>query len=260
MRVFLLVLLRVTLLVANSVCRPAAAGESDPVVLATTEEIPTAYLGEGGQTGFLVDLAREAFRRSGRSVKIVTVPWARGISFARSGETDGIMTLYRTPDRESYLDFSDEAVLVQDQAFYVRAGTGASFGPAIAGLADKRIGIMTKISYGAQFDALMRRGFFSHLDPQTTIETLVKMLVAGRVDVVPAFRGTMRRTARSLGLMDRIEELPLPMEALPSYVGFTRARDMSEVKRDFDSGLRSMKVDGGYGLLLKRYFPPDHEP
>ena len=260
MRVFLLVLLRVTLSVAISVCRPAAAGELPPVVLDTTEEIPTAYLSEEGQTGFLVDLAREALRRSGRTVKIITVPWARAIAFARSGEVDGIITLYRTPERESYLDFSAEAVLLQDQAFFVRAGTAASFGPDIPALADKRIGIMTKISYGAQFDGLMRQGFFSRLDPQTNIETLAKMLVAGRIDVVPAYRGTMRRAIRSLGLTARIEELPLPMEALPSYVGFTRARDSSEAKRDFDSGLRSMKADGSYGLLLKRYFPSGKEP
>lgn len=256
MRIFLLVLLRLTLMVVLSVCRPVAAGESDPVIFATPEEVPTAYRDEEGLTGFLVDLAREALRRSGRSVKIVTVPWARALASARSGEVDGIMTLYKTPDRESYLDFSDESVLMQDQAFYVLAGTATSFGPDIAALADKRIGVMTRISYGAQFDSLIHQGFFSRLDPQSKIETLVKMLAAGRIDVVPAFRGTMRRTAGSLGLTARIEELPLPMEALPSYVGFTRARDLSDVKRGFDIGLRSMKADGSYDRLLKRYFPP----
>jgi len=260
MRVFLLVLLRVTLMVASSVCRPVAAGEPATIVLATTEEIPTAYFDEEGQTGFLVDLAREAFRRSERSVKIITVPWARGIAFARSGEVDGIITLYKTSEREAYLDFSDESVLVQDQAFYIRAGTAASFGPNLADLADKRIGIMTKISYGEHFDGLIRQGSFSHLDPQTNIETLVKMLVAGRIDVVPAFRGTMRRTVRSLGVTVRIEELPLPMEALPSYVGFTRARDLSAAKHEFDAGLRSMKLDGSYDRLVKRYFPPGQDP
>lgn len=259
MRVFLPVLWRVTLMVAALVCRPVAAGDSAPIVFATTEEIPTAYLDEEGQTGFLVDLSREAFRRSGRSVKIITVPWARAVAFARSGEVDGILTLYKTAERETYLDFSSEPVLMQDQAFYVRAGAADSFGPDIAALAAKRIGIMTKISYGARLDTLIRQGAFPHLDPQSNIETLVKMLVAGRIDVVPAFRGTMRRTASSLGLTARIEELPLPMEALPSYVGFTRARDLSEAKRDFDAGLRSMKADGSYDVLLKRYFPPGQE-
>lgn len=257
MRIFLLALLRLTLMVATSLCRPVAAGQTAPVVLATTEEKPTAYIGEEGQTGFLVDLSREALRRSGRSVKIVTVPWARGLALARSGEVDGIVALYRTADRESYLDFSDEPVLVQDQAFYVRTGTAGSFSQGIAALADKRIGIMTKISYGDQFDGLIRQGFFSRLDTESSIETLMRMLASDRVDVVPAYRGTARRTAETLGLSTRIEELPLPMEALPSYVGFTRARDLSETKKEFDAGLRSMKADGSYDRLVKRYFAPD---
>ncbi len=260
MRVFPLVLLRAALMIAATVYRPAVAAEAAPVVLVTTEERPTAYLGEEGQTGFLVDLSREAFRRSGRSVKIVTVPWARGLALTRSGAVDGILTLYKTPERESYLDFSDEAVLLQDQAFYVRVGTAVSFGQGTAALADKRIGVMTKISYGAQFDSLVRQKFFSHLDTESSIETLLRMLVGGRIDVVPAYRGAIHRTAQSLGLTARIEELPLTMEALPSYVGFTRTRDMAAAKHDFDAGLRSMKADGSYDRLVKRYLAPDQAP
>jgi polar amino acid transport system substrate-binding protein len=247
------------LLAAASVGGIADAGQGTPITLTTPEEVPTAYHTESGLSGFLVDVAREAFRRSGHKVEFILAPWARCLFLARSGGADGIITLYRTPEREAYLDFSSESVLIQDQAFYVRKGTAGSFGTEIGALADKRIGVMGQVSYGERVDRLIRQGFFSRLDTEPSIDTLVKMLAGGRVDVVPAYRGAIRRIAGTLGVGGQIEELPLPMDALPSYVGFTRARDLSAVKRDFDAGLHSMKADGSYDLLLKRYFPADRE-
>jgi polar amino acid transport system substrate-binding protein len=70
------------------------------LVLAAADSVPTAYVDNGKQTGILVDVVTEAFKRTGDSVEIAIMPWARCLTDVKAGKIDGIFSVYRTPARQ----------------------------------------------------------------------------------------------------------------------------------------------------------------
>ena len=224
------------------------------VVLVATESAPTSYTAEGKQTGFLVDIMREAFRRAGRPLEIRFLPFARCLEEAKDGRADGVFVVYRTPQRESFFNFSDEVVLILRESLFVRKGDAVSVESGFGSLSDKRLGMVNQTWHGARLGQAMSDGVIEHVEFANTFDAAVRMLAEGQVDVVAAFRDAFLGTARGIHLDGEIEELLPPIDEEPSYVAFTKTRDMNEVRRAFDNALHEMKKDGTYARIYVKYF------
>lgn len=90
------------------------------LVLAAAESAPTAYIDHGKQTGLLVDVVEEVFKRAGYRVALRLMPWARCILEVKEGKIDGIFSIYLTPERQAFLSYAGEVLITQVQAFFVR--------------------------------------------------------------------------------------------------------------------------------------------
>lgn len=233
-----------------------AGGAEPPVVLATAERVPLAYVENGKLSGLLVDLSEEAFRRMGRPYEFRLLPWPRCVAEVRSGEIDGVMTMFRTPDREAHLNFNQEAVLLQTESIFVKKDELKSFDGDLAALAGKQIGVVYQTSYGPRLDHALAAGLFGPINTQRNMADLVKMLAHGRIDLLPGDRRRILGAAASSGLQDEIRELQPPIEIIPSYIAFTKMRDMTPVAQAFDQALRAMKADGTYAAILGKYPNP----
>jgi len=245
-------LARLLLLAGVLLAWRADAGEA-PVVVVAADRKPLAYA-EGGQTtGLFVELTREALRRAGRSVEFRLMPWPRGLSEIREGKADAIVTMFRTPERETQFAFTAEPVLEQTEALFVKKDDPLPFTGDFAALAGKRIGVVYQTSYGPRIDRAIKDGLFGKVETQGTMVDLVKMLVHGRIDLLPGDRGRVISSAGAAGLVGQIRELQPAVDVTPSYLAFTRKRDLSSLGRAFDKALREMKSDGTYAAILARY-------
>ena len=226
---------------------------ADTLVLAAADTWPTAYLVDGKPTGMLVNLVTEAFRRTGHSVEVELMPWARCLREAETGDVDGVFSSFKLPERERFLTFSKEALTSQVIAFFASPETTPSFDGDLAAVRDVKIGVITGTSYGEKFDAAVRDGVLRNVEQTNSIESNLKKLVFGRVDLIPSYRYVVLDTARRLQLLAQIREMSPPLDSVPTYLAFTKVRDLSKRSEDFDAAMASMKQDGTYDRIIGRY-------
>ena len=183
------------------------------------------------------------------------MPWARCLKDTETGEVDGVFSSFKLPERERFLVFSKEALTKQAIAFFARSESTQSFDGDLAAVQDVRIGVITGTSYGEQFDAAVRNGVLRNVEQTNSIESNLKKLVLGRVDLVPSYRYVALDTARRLQLLAKIREISPPLDSVPTYLAFTKVRNLSKRSEEFDAAMASMKQDGTYDRIIGRYLP-----
>jgi polar amino acid transport system substrate-binding protein len=212
---------------------------------------PLEYTTDGEHAeGVAVDIVREAMRALGHDVTITVYPWTRALRMATEGTADAIFTAYRNPERERYLDFSNEVLFPQVVYFYARRDAAIEFHGELESLTGHRIGVVSTISYGQRFDqakpALM-------IDKARELEHNFKKLLLDRIDLVPSNIYVAEYTLAQLEWGDQITRLPHPVERLPSYIAFSKKRGLETLRDQFDTQLAKMKANGAYEAILQQY-------
>lgn len=232
----------------------AREAQAETLLLAAALTRPTAYFQASGKpTGMLVDIVTEAFRRAGYQVEFKLMPWARCLAEVKAGEVDGVFSSFKLPEREKFLAFTNEPLTTQTITFFARRNSTISFDGDLSTLRDVKIGIINGTSYGKKFDAAVKDGTFQFIDPTNNINSNLAKLVLGRVDLVPGAREVTIEAAKHLNLLSQIKEVSPLIESMPSYIAFTKVRDLSKASRAFDREIALMKRDGSYDRIVKSY-------
>jgi polar amino acid transport system substrate-binding protein len=223
------------------------------ILAAAADSVPTSYVENGKQTGILIDVINEAFRRAGYSVQVKLMPWARCLKAVKTGDVDGIFSVFVTPERQMYLTYTNEVLITQVQAFFVRSDSSLTFEGDLSKFTGQSIGVVNQTSYGPRLDAALKGGIFEKIDSTKDSESNIRKLIAGRVDMIPSYRHVVLSTAKKLGALDKIRQLSPDIESIPSYLAFTQKRDFAKLISDYDKAIASMKEDGTYDQLFNRY-------
>ncbi len=229
---------------------PAAAGSYKIVTL---DFPPLEYLDDKNQAaGAAVELVREVMAQMKHNVSIQVLPWTRSMLLTKEGKADAIFTCYKNPEREAFLDFGNEILVAQVVSLYVKKGAKIGFKGDLKELLPFRIGILNTISYGQIFDKAK-----DELKLQTErVEALdqnFKKLAAGRIDYVISNRYSAAVELDRLNLTGDIIELPRPVEIIPSYIAFSKAKKLGALRDEFDKVLRIFKKTGRYHGILEKY-------
>lgn len=229
----------------------AASGET--LVFAVTDTQPTAYPVNGKPAGILVELVTEAFRRAGHTVEIKFMPWARCLTDVRAGRVDGIFSVFKLAGREQWLLFSQEVLIRQQIVFFSRPDSQVVFDGRLHSVRDVKIGIINDTSYGAIFDSALKQGVLSQIDKANNIESNLRKLVAGRVDLIVSYDFVALQAAEHIHLRENIRQLSPAIDLVPGYLAFTRVRDFKKLSDAFDVQLALMKQDGSYNRIAEKY-------
>lgn len=223
-----------------------------PLILAAPEGRPNTYVENGVVTGFFTELVIEAFRRQHQAVEIRIMPWLRCIEETRLGRVDGMYIIYNTAERAPYFDYPAEPLAMLHETAFVRTGPHpiTRFDPDQD--SGRRVAIVSHTHHGAHLDDALQSGRFP-VQEIDGYDNLVNMLAAGHIDVAITVLDPMRETIERLGLRDKIVRLQPELDQVPSFVTFTRVRDMSSAKKAFDAGIRSMRADGTYDAIARKY-------
>ncbi|MDR3439758.1 transporter substrate-binding domain-containing protein [Telmatospirillum sp.] len=247
-------------LVTAPLAMTSRVGSAATVVLAAADSRPTAFLVDGRPNGILVDLVTEASRRAGHVANILVMPWARCLAEARTGAIDGVFSSFKLPEREQYLTFSSEVLITQVIALFTLRDRIFSYDGDLAALGVLKIGVISGTSYGTKFDEAVRDGTLRHIEHTNSIEGSLRLLAFGRVDVIPSYRYVALDSAQRMNMTPGIREVAPPLESVPSYLAFTKVRDMRGLSADFDAALASMKRDGTYDRIIASYEPEKDSP
>ncbi|MBW7565657.1 transporter substrate-binding domain-containing protein [Chromobacterium subtsugae] len=232
-----------------ALCCGTPARAAPALELVTLQYPPYQYQENGEVKGFAADLVREAFRRLNLAVHISVYPWGRSIAMVTDGRADAIFTLYRTPEREALLDYSNETLAQQEVSLFVRKDSPISSGGRLDALSAYRFGVVRAVSYGVVFDQAVKSGQIKVGEVAASGEQNMDMLLAQRFDILVSNRLGARDILRRRHEEALVRELSPPLEAIPSYMAFARKRSLAGLRQRFDAALAAMKRDGSYARL-----------
>ncbi|MFD2206097.1 substrate-binding periplasmic protein [Kiloniella antarctica] len=227
----------------------STAKSSEPIQLVTLDYPPYEYTENDEVKGLAVNVVREIFRRLDHKVEISVLPWARSLKLVERGEVDGIFTIYKTSEREQFLDYSNEVLMDQEVSLFVRKGFPVSKINQLTDLAGYNFGARIGVSYGEKFDQADADGTLREVHRVFDGDMLVKLLINSRIDVVPFNRlGGFYRFER-MGVRDKLVEIQPPIQSVPSFIAFSKRRHLTGLRDQVDTMLKEMKADGSYQIL-----------
>lgn len=218
------------------------------IVLATDPWEP--YYGDNmPRQGYISEIAKEAFRRSGYEVEIVFIPWKRALEDSKRGKYDGILGGFYTKERTEYFFYS-EPVSEVNINFFARKGSKIKY-TKLKDLSGYKIGVTRGYKYSREFD----NAEYIQKEEIISIEQNIKKLIHGRIDLFIASKEVVLWTLKS-SLPDFKNDIEL-LE--PSYITndlyiliSRKVQDSSALIYDFNKGFDSMVEDGTLDKIIEK--------
>ncbi|MBV8048777.1 MAG: transporter substrate-binding domain-containing protein [Paludibacterium sp.] len=198
-----------------------------------------------GSPGFMIDIGQEALRRAGFSAQVRIVPWKRAMQDAEYHNDTLIVYFARTPEREAsfrWIDITNQttfAFMTKEQA------------PPVDTLAQAQMLGAIGIRAGSSVRSwLIEHGIAATMLQESTLETMARMLKAGRVPVFFGAPSTFVPLYTKLNGSRPVVGAPLYASDnwLASGLGFP-AGDAARI----GAAVRAMKADGSITAILAKY-------
>jgi len=213
---------------------------------------PISYMIDGEPHGISVDLVRAAFERMGYKVKIELYPWARCQAMVAHGSADAFFSAYKTLEREKKYDYGHEPLFVEKNVFFVRKDSAITYSGDIASLKPYTVGTYTGY---VTLEEYIASGVLDKVDYSGNVEESINKLEAGNrnIDLLLNTDFVIWYAAEKMGLADQFKELPVAFSEYPTYMAFTKTKDLSLVIAETDTELKKMKEDGTYEAIVQKY-------
>ena len=238
---------------------PAGAATACEKTLRWNEDPPYSQRRADGEIeGINVDAVREALRRMGCSVRLLEMPWARALAELEAGRLDILPGALQSLERERFARFSVPGPQSPNMLFTL---VDAGRQPAPKQLSDLRgrsfrLGVQIGVSYGPEYEALMRDAAFARQVQQVSQRrSLWMMLDAGRLDGVLADEMTGRLEISQLGLQQRIRKTGVTVIHAPAAVAFSRTSVPQDFVERYNRTQEAMQQDGSLKAIWLKYSP-----
>ncbi|MEI7611367.1 MAG: transporter substrate-binding domain-containing protein [Betaproteobacteria bacterium] len=240
---------RIVLLAYFTLFSIAHSSAIDTIVLSTEQWEP--YIAEHlPDNGFLGEIVRESFKRSGYAVKYRFFPWARVVAMSNSGEVDGYLPAYYSQERE-LASFFSEPFSAGFNVFFKMRALDVSY-IKLEDLKPYRIGVVRGYVNEEKFD----QADFLQKDYSTDNLTNVKKLSSGRIDLFVAdkYVGLYLLKNNFPDLVNAIDFIENPLSRNNLYVCISRKTANAALKvKAFNNGLKLIKADGTYQRILNKH-------
>jgi polar amino acid transport system substrate-binding protein len=227
---------------------------STALELVTLQYPPYEYLQNGEVKGVAVDIVREVFKRIKRPITITLYSWDQSLAMIQKGESDAIFTIFKTPEREAYADYSHEVLMTQFVSLFIKSDSNIVFDGDVSKLRNCTFGVVHKISYGSIFDQAVKNGVIRNIETSETGEENMKKLLQGHVDILVSNRYGALDIVKKMNNVDQVKELKPAIQSVPSYIAFSKKRGLTSLRDEYDMILRKIKDDGIYERIISSYF------
>lgn len=224
-----------------------------PLDILTLEFPPYAYTENDEIKGFAVELVREAFDRMDVAMEIRILPWARSIRYLQDGDADGLFAMIKTDERETFADYPENPLVYENRSFFAHTDSDITFDGNLQGFKDYRIGDVHGFSHGEKYDNAVKEGILSNIDYTNSNEQNVKKLVNKRLDLIISDKYIVWDLLKQMDAQDTLQHV-YDLEQIPSYLAFSKKRNLSGIIVQFDQALAEMKTDGTYDRIINEFF------
>lgn len=198
--------------------------------------------------GLDIEILRAIEKAENVKFEFVQVPWERALRMAQTGEADGIISLFKTEERQAFLHFPSEGLAFEKNVIFAK-NTYKGDIKTVADLKGKTIGITSGYSYGKTFDDAT--GFTK--DPSTDQETMFKKFVNNRYEMVISNELVGHYMLKSLNAKD-YKILSYVADNQMLYIGISKKSvNSKEVLDLINRGLANLKKSGELAKIRAKY-------
>lgn len=195
--------------------------------------------------GIITAITNAAFKRAGYQVIIQYRPWARSLQEAKSGISDGILSVWYSKEREAFFAYS-QPLYINKIGFYARNDHTVDLMDSTR-RKNLRVGVVRGYANPPAFEAEQLT-----TEEATSDEENLLKLAAGRVDLVLVDKGlaSYLLNDKLIELRNRLTWLEPSVDTLPLYVAFSK-KSPGWQKRlaDFNAALETLSKDGTLAQL-----------
>ncbi|MFW5498208.1 MULTISPECIES: substrate-binding periplasmic protein [unclassified Maridesulfovibrio] len=226
---------------------PAYSFAARQLTFATDPFPPYYYKDAGVDKGLQVELAKAVFGKMHTRFDIKFLPWKRALLMAESGKVDGIFGLRKTKERQRWLIYPEEPLMLITTSIFKRIEDPFVY-TGIPSLEGKQIGTTKGYTYGIKFD----NSTLFHRDEVKDLRHNFLKLMAGRVDLVAGYLTVGNHILKSMNLEDKIVACPIAIHTTPLYIGFTRKPGNGKISQEFSIILKEFKKSKECEEIMKQ--------
>ena len=221
----------------------------EKIVLTTLDWEP--YIGQKLENnGYVAEIVKEAFNRSGYDLELQYYPWARTVMLANKGRVDGYFPEYYSENLKKHSLIS-EKIPGGPVGFFKKKGSDIEF-KSLESLKPYRIGVVRGYTNEEKFDD----ADFLKKELVKSDDLNIKKLLKGRIDlfVGDKFVGFYTQRVNKLEKMGEMEFISPPLTVQDLYVCISqKTKDYKKKMKAFNDGLKSMNEDGTIDKILKKH-------
>lgn len=217
-----------------------ASGVANKTVQLVTTEYPPYMSEKAPGQGLVIRVATAALNRSGYEVKVSFLPWARALDMTKAGAVDGIVGVWYSAERTSYLQYANPVSSTR-LGLFKRVDNPITF-TTLAELKPYTIGVVRGYANPPVFDDAHLR-----TEEASDDETNLRKLAGKRVQFVLIEKGVAQGLLNSVApqLKNQVVWMEPAVNVMPLYVAFSRnAKNHDELANAFNQGLETLKKDG----------------
>jgi polar amino acid transport system substrate-binding protein len=186
----------------------------------------------------------------GHQAKIQIFPWTRVLSYLRSEKVDGIIAIWHSKERDSFIRFSDH-YLTNDLVFISHVKRPFEY-RKFSDLKGKKVGVIHKYAYDEEFNSskiYMR-------DVGFALSSNLEKVYRGRIDItLDDFYVLKHALKKNKELRNSIYFSKTPLKQTKLYFGTKKGTQKGEkLIKIFNQGLKEIKANGTYQQILSNYF------
>lgn len=228
---------------------------AETLILAADEWCPYNCNEEGGPEGYVVDIVREIFEPVGIDVEYRLVGWERAVEEARSGRFSAVIGA--SSEEVPGFVLPEEEITIDSFAFYVRAEDPWLY-KGNESLLGRHLGLPRGYSLSGDLEAFIEAHKnemnIYYAGREMPAHQNLKLLIAGRVDVVFDDDKVLRYTAKSLNLQQLVKSAGSVPYRDKLYLAFSPANPKSgQYAILFDEGIKRLRSSGRLKTILSRY-------
>ncbi|EIK98583.1 hypothetical protein PMM47T1_01055 [Pseudomonas sp. M47T1] len=225
--------------------------QAEKLRIVTDPWAPYAYQRNGQGMGIDYEVTAKVFERLGVDIQWQFLPWKRCLAMLEQGEADGVLDIFRTPEREATLLYPDEP-LSDVQFVLFQAANKPHDVTSLADLQGLTVGTSAGYNYG---DAFMQASEFQR-EAAASQEANFGKLIRHRVDLIITDLRVGNFTLQAMGLEGQVSALPLVVSRERQYLAVRRGAGMDQLALRFSVELRRFKREPAYAQLMARYSSP----
>lgn len=206
------------------------------------------------QKGMAIEIVEAAFKRAGYQHTIRIETWTRALEGLEIGIYDVAGAVWKTPEREKILIFSDPYWINQIK-FIKKKGLKADFNN-LGNLSGYLIGTLRDYAYD---EAFVNSKTLIKIPQNHMIQNLLK-LRQGDIDITLGDENAIRYELNQYmkGSISEFEFLQKPLASRGLHIAVSKQNTKAaKIIADFNQVIRAMKADGSFDTIVKKYHFPE---